>query len=64
MKRCRIWGLGTLLLLLPLVGFLFTQCARVIALSGGEKDVMPPRIVRTVPANGATHFTGDRKSVV
>ncbi|MGP1460297.1 MAG: Ig-like domain-containing protein [Bacteroides sp.] len=63
MKRCRIWGLGTLLLLLPLVGFLFTQCARVIALSGGEKDVMPPRIVRTVPANGATHFTGKRVKI-
>lgn len=65
MKRCINRGRGALFLFLLLflfwaLGLVFTQCARVVSLSGGEKDVMPPRLIRTVPANGATHFAGKR----
>ena len=37
-----------------LAGLLLWACARVVAPVGGEKDVQPPRVVRTVPENGST----------
>lgn len=59
-RGCKCYLL--VLFLFPLVGgiLLFTQCARVVSLSGGAQDVQPPTIVRTTPPNGATHFTGKR----
>ena len=43
-----------------LAGLLLWGCARVVAPVGGEKDVQPPRVVRTVPENGSTGFRGQR----
>ncbi|MFC2508841.1 MAG: Ig-like domain-containing protein [Bacteroides sp.] len=43
-----------------LAGLLLWSCARVVAPVGGEKDVQPPRVVRTVPENGSTGFRGQR----
>ena len=38
---------------------LLSQCAQVRSISGGEKDVVPPVVVSTVPLNGALRFEGN-----
>ncbi len=63
--RVSDWGSAACLLIIfgfLLLGgsLLFTQCARVVSLSGGAQDVQPPTLVRTNPVNRATHFTGKR----
>ncbi len=45
-------------LVLLLLVMLFTQCAQIVPLSGGEKDVLPPKITRSQPENASVGFTG------
>ncbi len=49
----------TLLYILVFIGALFSQCAQIIPLSGGEKDVLPPRMVKSTPENASTDFKGN-----
>lgn len=35
------------------------SCAKPMSPSGGPKDETPPKIVRSIPPNGSTNFTGD-----
>ncbi len=54
--------------LLQLAGVLFVvlglyRCANVIAPTGGPKDVTPPKVVKSVPANYSTNFTGNKFSI-
>jgi uncharacterized protein (DUF2141 family) len=44
-------------MLLAIIGLLFAQCANRGTPSGGEKDVTPPVIVKSVPENFSTNFT-------
>jgi len=54
-------------LLLP-VSILFIvsglyRCANVIAPTGGPKDITPPRVVKSVPANHSANFKGNQFSI-
>lgn len=45
---------------LSLIGLLFwAGCARMVTPVGGPKDVTPPTIVKEIPANRSTNFTGN-----
>ncbi len=51
--------------MLLLAGILFIvsglyRCANVIAPTGGPKDITPPSVVKSVPANHSANFTGDQ----
>ena len=39
---------------------LLTQCANVVAPTGGPKDVTPPKVVEAVPANRNTNFNSNK----
>lgn len=39
------------------------SCASQMAPSGGEKDVIPPAVVRTTPANLSTHFAAEKINI-
>lgn len=47
-------------ILLILVALLLTQCANVVAPTGGAKDITPPKVVETQPANRSTGFDGHK----
>ena len=54
--------------LLLLAGVLFVvlglyRCANVIAPTGGPKDITPPKVVKSVPDNRSTNFTGNKFSI-
>ncbi len=54
--------------LLLLVSLLFMvlglyRCANVIAPTGGPKDVTPPKVVKSMPANHSANFTGNKFSI-
>ncbi len=54
--------------LLQLAGVLFVvlslyRCANVIAPTGGPKDVTPPQVVKSVPANHSANFKGNKFSI-
>ena len=34
-------------------------CAQVVPLSGGERDIEPPKEVESFPKNGSTNFNSD-----
>jgi uncharacterized protein (DUF2141 family) len=38
---------------------LFNRCAQIGALSGGSKDITPPKLVESVPALNSTRFNSD-----
>ncbi len=42
--------------------FLF-RCANVMAPTGGPKDITPPKVVKSLPANHSTNFKGDKFSI-
>lgn len=44
--------------LLPAVLLLFSRCAQIVPLSGGDKDVQPPKVMAFIPANGSVGFSG------
>ena len=39
------------------------RCANVIAPTGGPKDVTPPKVVKSMPANHSANFTGNKFSI-
>ena len=48
-----------------LSGILFIySCAAIQAPPGGPKDIIPPKLVHAVPANGSVYFTGGRVELV
>jgi hypothetical protein len=49
---------ATARLLIPTL--LLTACAQVGELSGGEKDSSAPRLLRSIPEQAGTGFSGDR----
>lgn len=49
--------------ILFLVALLSTHCAKVVSPSGGAKDTIPPRLIRSVPQHGATNFSGKKVSL-
>lgn len=42
-----------------LVGLFFSACARIVPLSGGEQDVLPPRPVKYIPDSAKRNFTSN-----
>jgi hypothetical protein len=57
--RFKIAGLPvTLLVFIGLIG-----CARVVAPTGGPKDVTPPKVVRCYPTNFSPNFRGNQFSI-
>jgi len=49
MRQLRFWGLASLLVLL-------WGCANVVPPTGGERDALPPELMRAVPMNGTLFF--------
>ncbi len=50
-----------LLLFLLMAGFvslLFPRCANIVQPTGGPRDTIPPEVVRSIPGNYSTGFTG------
>ena len=48
-----------------LSGILFIySCAAIQAPPGGPKDIIPPKLIHAVPANGSIYFTGGRVELV
>ena len=53
-----------------ITGFIFlgalvvASCAKIGSPSGGPKDVVPPKVVQSVPENGSTNFTGNKFTVI
>lgn len=39
-------------------------CAQVVAPTGGERDLLPPVVIGTVPLNGSTSFNSDEITIV
>ncbi len=35
------------------------SCANIVSPTGGEKDIIPPKILKTIPGNYTTNFKGD-----
>jgi hypothetical protein len=40
-----------------LLVFILVGCAQVVAPTGGERDVLPPKVVSSSPENGSTNFS-------
>ena len=40
------------------------SCAAVMSPPGGPKDIIPPKLVETIPPDGTTHFKGDKVELV
>ena len=40
------------------------SCAAVMSPPGGPKDVIPPKLIETIPPDGTTHFKGDKVELV
>jgi uncharacterized protein (DUF2141 family) len=41
-----------------LIGLMLHSCAKIGTISGGPKDVTPPKVLSSKPANRSTHFDG------
>ena len=37
----------------------FTRCAQIVALSGGERDTIPPKLLEAAPARNSTNFNAE-----
>lgn len=48
------------LFIVAATAFAFQHCANVMAPVGGPRDLTPPRVVETNPANKSTHFAGNK----
>ena len=40
------------------------SCAAVMSPPGGPKDIIPPKLVETIPPDGTTHFKGNKVELV
>jgi hypothetical protein len=47
-----------LLLITIVIPLLFPRCANIVPPSGGPRDTIPPEVVRSLPPNFSTQFTG------
>jgi len=54
MKFCKLF-LVTLFLI-----FLFNKCAKIGSPTGGQSDKIPPKIIKSIPENGAVNFKGNK----
>ncbi|MFN5182311.1 MAG: Ig-like domain-containing protein [Bacteroidota bacterium] len=43
-----------------LIAAVFSQCAQMLPLTGGEKDTNPPKVLSQNPANSQLNFSGDK----
>jgi len=57
--RLKIEGLSVILLILISI----FGCARIVAPTGGPKDVTPPKVLKCVPKNFSPNFKGNQFSV-
>ena len=46
-------------LFIVVIALVLANCANRGTPTGGEKDITPPEITKTIPENYSTHFTGD-----
>ena len=44
------------LALITIICFLFSSCANIVMPTGGEKDIIPPKLLRTFPKNNTINF--------
>lgn len=49
----------SILIILLIIG-IFPRCAKIVAPTGGPKDTLAPKLVRSVPAMNATKFKGEK----
>lgn len=49
-----------LCLLLTIITFIFTGCAKISSPAGGPRDKTPPEVVESEPVNGARNFKGKK----
>ncbi len=59
-KNINLKKLFTSILLLAIITFLGTSCARIGSPTGGEKDKQPPKILNITPPNLSTNFKSKR----
>lgn len=45
---------------LVIILMLSSRCAQIMPLTGGEKDLSPPKIIRQIPENNSLNFKGNR----
>ena len=50
--------------LLLFLSIVLSACAQVADISGGEKDVSPPELVRAEPPHLSTDFSGERITLI
>ena len=48
------------LILLLFAALLYASCAKIGSVSGGDKDTIPPVMVKSIPPNFATHFAAKK----
>ncbi len=48
------------LILLTIAALLYASCAKIGSVSGGDKDTIPPVMVKSIPPDFATHFTAKK----
>jgi uncharacterized protein (DUF2141 family) len=53
-RRIRPFSFGNLIFV-----FIFYSCANIVAPTGGVKDIVPPKVIRTEPDNISTYFKGN-----
>ena len=49
--------------LFVLIVLLLNSCANIVAPTGGQKDITPPKVLKTEPENFSTHFKGNTISL-
>ena len=37
-----------------------TQCAQITPLTGGKKDILPPKLIEAIPNNASTNFISNK----
>lgn len=47
------------IVLLGILVLIFTECAQVAPLTGGKRDVTPPKLLEAIPVNKALNFNSD-----
>lgn len=46
-----------------IISLLFTNCAQITPLTGGKKDILPPKVLKTEPKNTSVNFTDKRITI-
>ncbi len=45
------------------LAFILIGCAHPVSPGGGPKDKQPPQVLKSIPENGSTHFTGNKFTI-